>query len=323
MDREQNTPCDLCGGDQWRSIAHRDRKGNPLETGICTRCGLVSHLPLPDEAQIARYYAEAYRRDYHGESVPAARRVMRAWRNGERIHHLLAPHVVSGGRVFEVGAGLGCTLKVFQHHGFRASGIEPNRDFNRYSRQSLRADVANRNLFETDAQEAHDLVLLVHVIEHFRSPTRALMKIREFIREDGLLFVECPNVTAPFATFSRLFHFAHIHNFAPETLTALAAKCGFVVERSFYGDDEPDLALLLRKTALPERLPTFDGNRSVAIEARMRRYGLWGYHLRGSYLKRRAGKLASYARERVEARAFVARLLQRCALDPEPEDAQP
>lgn len=293
----------------------------PLDTGICIRCGLISHLPLPDAEAIARYYAEEYRRDYHGERTPAPRRVMRAWRNGQRIHRMLAPFVPPQGRVFEVGAGLGCTLKVFQHHGFRTGGIEPNRDFNRYGREVLRAAVANCDLFELDRPEEHDLVLLVHVIEHFRSPTAALCRIRELVADGGLLYVECPDVTAPFAPFGRLFHFAHIHNFAPETLTALAAKCGFRVERRLHPEGHPDLALLLRKVEMPRRPPSFPAGQSAAIEARMRRYGLIGYHLRPAYLRRRTAKLAAYARERLTARAFVTRLAERCRLDPRPEKA--
>ncbi len=311
------SPCDLCGDDQWRVIARRDRHRRPLTTALCTHCGLISHLPLPSEADIAQYYAEEYRRDYHGERIPAPRRVMRAWLNGERIYRLLAPHIPSRGSLFEVGAGLGCSVKVFQHHGFRAGGIEPNRDFNRYSRERLRANIGNRNLFDLDARERHDLVLLVHVIEHFRSPTAALLKIRDLLADQGLLYVECPNVAAPFATFDRLFHFAHIHNFTPATLQALAGKCGFRVVRRFHDDDHPDVALLLQKTEVPPAAPIPEGE-AERVDAAIHRFTTAGYYLRAGYLKRRGAKLAGYARERLVARAFVHDLLQRCARDEEP-----
>jgi len=309
--------CDLCGHDQWQTVSRQDRHRRPLTTALCSNCGLISHLPLPDEATIAQYYAKEYRHDYHGEQRPAPRRVMRAWNNGERIHALLAPFIGQQERVFEVGAGLGCTIKVFQHRGFQASGIEPNHDFNRYSRQQLRANIDNQNLYDLKPSKPHDLVLLVHVIEHFRSPTAALMQIRNLLDDSGQLYIECPNVAAPFATFARLFHFAHIHNFTPTTLRQLAEKCGFSVVEQLHADDHPDIALLLRKTALPSST-TIDNDEATRVQTAIHRYSLAGYHLRSSYLHRRLRKLANYAHERLVARGFVQNLLHRCAQDPAP-----
>ncbi|MDQ6950723.1 MAG: class I SAM-dependent methyltransferase [Mariprofundales bacterium] len=315
---ESSTHCDLCGDSNWHVISQLDRHGHPLTTGLCARCGVVAHLPLPDEATIARYYAEEYRSDYHGEVVPAARRVMRAWNNGQRIHQMLAPFLPSQGSVFEVGAGLGCTVKAFAHHGFRARGIEPNRDFNRYSRQQLRADVANRNLYDLTDPVRHDLALLVHVIEHFRSPRSALMKLRELIVDDGLLYIECPNLAAPFATFERMFHFAHIYNFTPTTLRELAASCGFDLVAQLHDAAHPDIALLLRKGELPDTTEV-DEAEPARVRHAIHRYSTLSYHLRGNYLQRRLTKLVNYGRERLCARAFVQNLMLRCANDPLPE----
>ncbi|MDX8414321.1 MAG: class I SAM-dependent methyltransferase [Mariprofundales bacterium] len=309
--------CDLCGHDQWQVISRQDRHRRPLTTALCQHCGLISHLPLPDEASIAQYYAKEYRHDYHGEQTPAPRRVMRAWNNGERIHTMLTPLITQPGRVFEVGAGLGCTVKVFQHHGFQASGIEPNHDFNRYSRQQLRANIDNQNLYDLNPAGQHNLVLLVHVIEHFRSPTAALMQIRNLLNDDGQLYIECPNVAAPFATFGRLFHFAHIHNFTPTTLCQLAEKCGFSVVQQLHGDDHPDIAFLFRKTALPSATSS-NSDEATRVQRAIHRYSTAGYHLRASYLQRRFSKLANYAHERLVAHTFVQNLLRRCAQDPAP-----
>ncbi|MDX8409726.1 MAG: class I SAM-dependent methyltransferase [Mariprofundales bacterium] len=315
------TPCDLCGSNNWRSISRLDRHGEPLDTGLCCDCGLVAHLPLPDEQTIAHYYAEQYRNDYHGEVVPAVRRVMRAWNNGVRLCKMLQPFLPTQASVFEVGAGLGCTVKAFQHHGFVASGIEPNRDFNRYSRQQLRADVANRNLFDLGESADHDLLLLVHVIEHFRSPRAALMKLRQLVADDGLLYIECPNLAAPFATFDRLFHFAHIYNFTPTTLMELAASCGFSLVEQLHDADHPDITLLLRKVETPASCAV-DREEASRVQQALHRYSTLSYHLRRGYLQRRLAKLVGYGREQLYARGFVQNLLRRCAQDPLPEEAQ-
>jgi SAM-dependent methyltransferase len=308
-EHKDSNSCDLCGGTQFDVISHTDRHGQPLTTGICSRCGLIAHLPVPDEAEIAEYYATRYRQDYHGERTPSNRRVMRAWNNAARIHRQIGQHLSPGARVFEIGAGIGCTVKYFEQQGFAASGIEPNTDFNRYTRERLHAAVENRNLYDLEPAPQFDAVLLIHVIEHFTSPTRALSHIHKLLADGGLLYIECPNVAAPFATFGRLFHYAHIYNFAPETLAQLAAKCGFRLVARITDADHPDIRMLFRK-AVPETPAIPEGQAARILQA-VGRYGALAYHLRPAYLGRRAQKLAGYAREYLVAPWFVRRLLAR------------
>ncbi len=309
---EASMRCDLCGGQDFETISERDRRGHALRTVICRQCGLVMHDPVPSEEELARYYAEQYRMDYHGERTPSPRRVMRAWKNGERIHRRLAPLLSGKERVLEIGAGLGCTVKVFDLHGFDARGIEPNRDFNAYSRERLKSRVENTNLYDLPAKPAADLVLLIHVIEHFSSPRRALTHIHALLADGGRLYLECPNLTGPFATFGRMFHFAHVHNFTPETLIALARECGFVVEREFSRANAPDIEILFRKDKPAEAHGALSGH-AEAVKARLRSISWLGYHLRPAYWKRRLRKLWSYLVELLAARRFVRRLLARLA----------
>lgn len=309
-------PCDLCGQTDFRVIGRKDRQGKPLTTGLCRHCGLVMHVPAPDEEEVAHYYAKRYRRDYQGERVPSSRRVMRAWKNGQRIFRHLSPHLDSSQRIFEVGAGIGCTVKVFEEHGFQASGIEPNKDFNAYTRRHIRAKVANRNLFDLPAEPLADVILLVHVIEHFTSPTQALRHVHTLLAEGGLLYVECPDLAAPFATLGRLFHFAHIYNFTPKTLLALTQKCGFAPTFRFTADIHPDIQILFRKTRPSE--PSFAVDAADQVLALIHRYSWLTYHLRASYFKRRMRQVLGYACEALFAKRFVAELERRLAAEEDP-----
>ena len=302
--------CDLCGGCKFTIVSQRDRRNLPLTTGVCEGCGLVSHLPVPSEEEVSAYYANDYRRDYHGESTPSNRRIMRAWNNGKRILNQVTPHIADHINAFEIGAGIGCTVKNFEVAGHKASGIEPNKDFNAYTRDVLHADVENRNLYDLDATEDKQLILLIHVIEHFSSPTRALTQMRGQLEEHGLLYIECPNIGAPFATFGRLFHFAHIYNFTPNTLIAMAAKCGFEVVEKFTNEAHPDIQVLFRKVEIPtsfQASPT-EAERTIAA---IRRYNWLSYNLRPNYLIRRICKLTSYGNEYLKADGFVDELEER------------
>ncbi len=303
--------CDLCSGERFETIARYDRSGQELPTEICVTCGLVSHAEIPSEEALAEFYAFDYRRAYHGEITPSARRVMRAWNNGRRICRRLAPWLSPGADVLEVGAGIGCTVKVFQEHGFRAQGIEPNVGFQRFAQKRLKAAVRNAYLFDLPRTPQHDLVLLVHVIEHLRSPRAALEHLHQLLRPQGLLYIECPNLAAPFARRAKLFHFAHIYNFTPDTLRAMGRRCGFEVARWLSHPADPNLQVLFRRAdvALLDIAPD-SYHRTLAA---LRRYNVLTYHLRPRYLGRRLRKLVGYMHEHLFAEGYVRALLAEAA----------
>ena len=304
--------CDLCGGDKFEVISRSDRHKQPLDTGLCLGCGLVMHMPVPNEAEVAEYYATRYRQDYHGERQPSERRVMRAWNNAGRIYNQISSSLSTVKTVFEIGAGIGCTVKYFEDQGLKASGIEPNHDFNAFTKQSLFAHVDNVNLFSLETTPRTDLLLLIHVIEHFSSPQRALRHIRELIHDDGLFYVECPNITGPFATYDRMFHYAHIYNFSPQTLQATVEQCGFELVQCFSGDNDPDIHMLFKKCD-EAKAAAVSSDHAYWVRERINQYNVVSYHARPSYLSKRARKVSSYLMEYMKAKDFVADLLGRLA----------
>ena len=305
--------CDLCDGTQFETIANTDRKGEPLETVVCTHCGLVAHGKIPTEHELAEFYRSDYREDYHGETTPSDRRIMRAWRNGDRIYRQIADYVVPGDNVFEVGAGIGCTVKQFESRGCLATGIEPHEGFQHYGSSHLHAQITQASLFDLPPRPDHDIILLVHVIEHFRSPLTAMQHLNQLIRPGGLLYVECPNLGAPFAMRDKLFHFAHIHNFTARTLEMMAERTGFILERSFKSPDDPALEMLFRKAPVSE--PYYTGSYEETM-ASINRHTWSSYHLRWRYLWPRLRKLTGYAREHLTAKSYVANVLEKCESAP-------
>ncbi len=302
--------CDLCQGGEFETVATRDRRGQPLETVLCTSCGLLSHARIPTEAELAGFYADHYRRDYHGETSPTARRVMRAWRKGELTLRRLVPFLRTTDRILEVGAGIGCTTKVLELAGFAAEGIEPNHGFRQYGLQQLHARLRSGSLFDLAPEARYDAVLLVHVIEHFRSPRRALDHIYQLLTPGGRLYVECPNAAALRPAAEQMFHFAHIHNFTAPTLNALARRAGFEVVTQFATPTDPNLRMLLVKTT----------GQHAAVDAESCRHtrealaaaGAVRYYLRGQYLRDRISLAMRAVAEFLMAGWYVRSRITKC-----------
>ena len=303
-------PCVLCEGTEFKVLSQHDRNGRPLTTALCGRCGLVSHEAIPNDDQLAEYYARHYRIDYHGEYSPSARRVLREWRRGNELVQHLSPYIRDRESVFEVGAGMGCNVKQFELAGLTASGIEPGRGFQQFAERQLLANVSYGFLQDLDPLNQYDVVLLVHVLEHFNQPTQAMRTIRQLLNPGGQLYVEVPNLEAPHSSPGKLFHFAHVYNFTRPTLTMLARKCGFRIKRVLSSSNAKSLMVLLERT--DEERFTLDASSYECSRSAISRYNRISYHLRWSYMRDRWQTLRRQHGARLFANDRLARILSVC-----------
>jgi len=302
--------CDLCGGDRFAPVAHLDRRGKPLDTVVCTRCGLVSQARIPSDDELRGFFEVEHHRAHHGELTPSARRVMRAWRKGELIKRRLTPFIRRSDRVIEIGAGIGCTVKILELAGYETSGVDPNESLCSYAVTRLHAKMRQGSLLDLPADTKYDVALLVQAIEHVRSPRQALEHVHRILRPGGRVYVECHNAAAPFTAVRRLSHFGHVYNFTPATLDMLARLSGFEAVTQFATPDDPELRLLLVKSEPRECTIDPDSYRQT-IAALARRDPL-AHYLRYDYLRTQLAALARYASELMFSRLYVRRCLALC-----------
>jgi len=318
---DRAAPCNLCDGTRFLRVNELDRRGTPLETVLCQTCGLISHGTIPDDEELLEYYEGQYRQDYHGEFTPSPYRVLREWKRGEQLVNLLGHQLPPAARVLEIGSGIGCTVKNFELAGFQARGIEPGQGFCQFSRQQLNADIDPSSLDQLPGTADQDLVLLVHVLEHLNDPSAVLRKLREWISETGLCYIEVPNFSGPHAAPGKQFHFAHIYNFTPSTLSMLAEANGMVIKQLISAPADKNLQILLARGALPAEGDTVRVDpESFANSTRaLMRSSSLGYHLRWRYLRDRVSTLLRHGGNRWRASARLEQLLQRCqAQKPDP-----
>jgi SAM-dependent methyltransferase len=234
----------------------------------CMDCGLGYLNPRPTAEEIGRYYPDQYfapaepgrktgieksvkrfsRRvkrwimedfyGYPGAGRGSAWRILRKgilWPEQLRrrwVGRDLMPWI-GGGRLLDVGCGPGGNLKVFQDQGWDVYGVE----FSQAAAAQARARVGDR-IHEGELEtapyedETFDVIFLSHSLEHFLSPSRALMRIHRLLAPQGRLVIAVPNADSLEA---RLFGAAwvpwdpprHLYHFTPATLRRLLEKCAF------------------------------------------------------------------------------------------------
>lgn len=228
---EVGQECVLCDAVQTQAVSFRDRHGRDLVTVLCAGCGVLRNDPVPDEAELQRFYSQDYRRDYKGATEPRLRQV---WRNFGRLNRHFAEFAdvyAQRGSWLDLGAGSGEFGYLARGIGIEITAVEPNEGYAGYCRERLGLVVTTGRLEDCDfAPACFDAIRLSHVLEHMRDPVASLRRLAGWLKPGGLLYIEVPDIESDARNKlqGRLFHYGHIYNYNPVTLRVAALRAGLV-----------------------------------------------------------------------------------------------
>jgi 2-polyprenyl-3-methyl-5-hydroxy-6-metoxy-1,4-benzoquinol methylase len=239
-------PCNLCHSTDFDELSNVGRDG-ALRTVICKNCGLVFSDPFPIDT--TEYYQKNYRILYKGTYSPKIKHIYRAANVATERYKRLEIHLAGKKKVLEIGSGGGEFSYLLTKKGFDVSAIEPNEGYGNYSKEQygLNVQIGFAQNLEF-AVETFDFITMSHVLEHVDNPTTMLEKLRTWLKPNGILALEVPNVEAVCQSPKSTFHTAHLFNFNQATLALLAEKTGYSVIESFLSDDGGNLTLIAQKT---------------------------------------------------------------------------
>ena len=85
------------------AVSNADRRGKPLRTVICMETGLVRNDPVPDDVELAQFYAQEYRIAYKGAAKPRRRQVLRNFRRAATYVRTFRDVLDGATRILDVG----------------------------------------------------------------------------------------------------------------------------------------------------------------------------------------------------------------------------
>jgi SAM-dependent methyltransferase len=135
------------------------------------------------------------------------------------------------GKALDIGCSTAVLLSQLQNNGWSVLGLDPSDKCIQISKQKLNVDVI-KGFFSVELlkkESPFDLIVLSHVLEHLVNPNVVIDEIRELLSDDGLLYIEVPNLMKPDET-KCYFGFEHVNFFTPVSLTNLIQQNGFFVD---------------------------------------------------------------------------------------------
>lgn len=255
--------CAFCGHSRLKTFTRRDAKSrNPLMLGFCSDCGLMQQTEIPKNIDLIEYYSHNYRKDYKKTLVPQLRHV---WRAGNaaitRIEFLRKALLgnLAGAVLVDVGAGGGEFVYLARKLGVQSRGIEPNVGYSEFARDNYCVEVLTAGIESLERNSA-DIITLFHVLEHLPSPVIAAQILYLALKDEGVLFVEVPNILQIDASPANIFFGAHLFYYSKSSLCRVMDK----YFEPIYSSEKGNLKIVFRKrkVLITQKFSTFGDARS-------------------------------------------------------------
>ena len=154
----------------------------------------------------------------------------------ERISRIQSFQEISKNKVLDVGTGYGLWSNYLIDQHYQVIGIDPSLNINQYVTQINSFPFVNIDFERYQTNQTFDQIHMFDVLEHFLEPKEMLKKAHSLLNDDGLIYIQVPNVLGikyPFGHSLGLPH--HLWQFNRKSLTTLLSSSGFTPLKDWTG----------------------------------------------------------------------------------------
>ena len=227
----RNCPiCDVAENELFLSIPDHMITKETFKIVRCKSCGFHYTNPIPQEAEIGRYYKSD---DYISHSSSNRGIVNKAYnvvRNITLKRKLSLINRLSKGKdLLDVGAGTGHFLSVCKNDGWNIQGLEPDQDARDFAKSNFSLELNPlTDLFKIE-DNSKDVITMWHVLEHVYHLKRDIAELVRILKPDGSLIIAVPNMSSKDAKQYKEFWAAydvprHLYHFQKETIVNLMSQ---------------------------------------------------------------------------------------------------
>lgn len=151
----------------------------------CEKCGFIHIYPLYSEQDLEFFYKNLY-----AESTPSY-----LWY--EKVYNV--EKWKNPGSVLDVGCWEGIQLEAFLKKGWQCTGLElNNRAASKAARKGIKVYYVSLNDFFTKFKDGKwDVINIAYVLEHVTHPLEILRRLKNHLKEKGIIIIEVPNEFSP------------------------------------------------------------------------------------------------------------------------------
>lgn len=249
--------CKVCSSNHYKKIGEiKNIWKEYKDVYQCDECSLY-FIDSPTDEEINSLYKNEYHNNIKNKLFETAKSKMRYARSLSQFNFIKQTIDLKNKDICEIGAFDGLLLSLFKKNNNNVFGYELNDDARVYAKKKYDIDLKENFL---ESKSKYDIIILSHVIEHFREPKEILIKIKSMIKENGFIYIEVPNSPMPnecsYNMLMRYLNTEHIVNFNMDNLIKFAESADLKIVRSEYNNynisiDNENLRISLLEGSLP------------------------------------------------------------------------
>ncbi len=239
----ENSVCPVCGcGDSVTRFPIVYRDNSPLDMlGIpkpypqvfvekCSHCAHHYATPQLRSDLIDEYYSVASSAFYSSERLEGADR----FQNRHRSIVQIVEQKKTCGNILEIGCGTGGLLACFDKEKWNCHGVEPSPQASKIANSRKNISVFNGFLDEQTFETKFDVILLIDVVEHLKTPSELFKLLNKYLMAEGIVVVATGDInsfTSRFAGrwWSYFGSWEHLSFFSSKSMETFLSKHGLDV----------------------------------------------------------------------------------------------
>lgn len=249
--------CKVCSSNHYKKIGEiKNIWKEYKDVYQCDECSLY-FIDSPTDEEINSLYKNEYHNNIKNKLFETAKSKMRYARSLSQFNFIKQTIDLKNKDICEIGAFDGLLLSLFKKNNNNVFGYELNDDARVYAKKKYDIDLKENFL---ESKSKYDIIILSHVIEHFREPKEILIKIKSMLKENGFIYIEVPNSPmlneCSYNMLMRYLNTEHIVNFNMYNLIKFAESADLKIVRSEYNNynisiDNENLRISLLEGSLP------------------------------------------------------------------------
>lgn len=230
--------CLLCNKTLKYTITNKLRSGESRKVYYCEECdiGILDNKDI----DLKGFYEHKYRKKYtpilNQPSTPEELFNIYEKYQQDRIN-LIGPHLKSDMTLLEIGCSAGQFLYHVKPLVKEIYGYELDKNCFKYAKKKTGC------IKHTFKNENFDVICLFQTLEHIQNPIRYLGMLSAFLKPNGIIYIEVPNIHDALISaynlpnhYSFYFHKAHLWYFSKKSLLSITHKFGFKGDIFFTQD---------------------------------------------------------------------------------------
>ncbi len=163
-----NNKCPWCGSDKAQiNFWLKDEFLTKEDFHICEclNCGLLYTMPRPTKEKIGAYYkSEEYYSHQENKKGFIPKLYERVKKINLKYKYHLATEDIKGGKLLDIGCGVGDFIHTAEEKGWQCTGVEPSEDARTIAKTRTKANFINSEALESIPNETFDVITMLSLI---------------------------------------------------------------------------------------------------------------------------------------------------------------